>query len=431
MKLRRMLAAIVALGTVVSFLAACGSGGGKKSSASSSSGGVVNLKFLSLAYQPPTVAAVKNIVASFNSSHPKIHVTIQQGSFDTANDQLTTQFQGGTAPDIIHLQSSLITDFEKQGYLADLTSLIDPTVKSGISDDVWKTVSMDGKIYAAPTLLQSYVVFANTAQFAAAGVAVPTGPTLSWEAFQTLAAKLSTGGHYGLGWGLKQPAATVMNLALGFGGTFFAGSADQPTLNVGANELQVPQRMRAMIKAKHLSPVSVTQGGADTLPGFYAGKYSMIVGGDFIAQSIKADAPKTFKWTVLPPLAGSQNAHQAADPQSLSVSRQSKHVKEAAEFVNYYMGAKNLAAVAQGDWLIPTSKQAKAEVLAQTKGANGWKQILPTGDQLVDASFQSAQGYPKWKTQTLLPQLQKYLAGSINDAGLTKALQDGWKDVNK
>jgi len=187
--------------------------------------------------------------------------------------------------------------------------------------------------------------------------------------------------------------------------------------------------MKAMIANKSLSPTSVTQSGADSLPAFYAGQYAMVVGGDFIAQSIKAAAPANFHWTVLPALAGTSSAHQAADPQSLSVARQSKHVKEAAEFVNFYLQPKNLAAVAQGDWLIPTSKAARDEVLTQTNGADGWKQILPTATQLVNAPFQAAQGYPKWKTQALQPALQKYLAGSLDDAGLTSALTKGWDAV--
>jgi len=424
MRIRRWLAGFSVAAALVA-LAGCGSSGNSDSGA----GGVVELKFLSLAYQPPTVAAVKKVVDDFNSSHSNIHVTIEQGSFDTANDQLTTQFQGGTAPDIIHLQASLITGFEQQGYLADLTPYVDPAIKSGITNDVWQTVSLNGKVYAEPTLLQSYVVFANTDQFQAAGVTVPTGDTMSWDQLQSMATSLTRDGHAGLGWGLKSPAATVMNLALGFGGNYFSGDSAKPKLTVGANELQVPQRMKAMIANKSLSATSVTQSGADSLPAFYAGGYAMVVGGDFIAQSIKAAAPANFHWTVLPALAGTSSAHQAADPQSLSVARQSKHVKEAAEFVNFYLQPKNLAAVAQGDWLIPTSKAARDEVLTQTNGADGWKQILPTATQLVNAPFQAAQGYPKWKTQALQPALQKYLAGSLDDAGLTSALTKGWDAV--
>ena len=36
------------------------------------------------------------------------------------------------------------------------------------------------------------------------------------------------------------------------------------------------------------------------------------------------------------------------------------------------MKAENLAAVGQGDWLIPTSKQARDAIQQQTGGKNGW-----------------------------------------------------------
>ena len=90
------------------------------------------------------------------------------------HDQLTTQFAGGTAPDIIHFESAAIGGFAQQGYLADLSPYLSDDVKASVSDDIWATVSTpDGAIIAAPTLLQSYVVFANTDVFDAAGVAVP------------------------------------------------------------------------------------------------------------------------------------------------------------------------------------------------------------------------------------------------------------------
>ena len=69
--------------------------------------------------------------------------------------------------------------------------------------------------------MQSYVVFANVDAFEAAGVEVPTGETLAWDDFEALAAELTTDDGFGLGWGLRSPTATIMNLALGFGGDFF------------------------------------------------------------------------------------------------------------------------------------------------------------------------------------------------------------------
>ena len=180
---------------------------------------------------------------------------------------------------------------------------------------------------------------------------------------------------------------------------------------------------------KSLDPTSLSQAGSDVMTGFLAGKYAMTVGGNYAAQQLKETAPAGFSWSVLPLLKGT-SAHQAANPQTLSVSAGSKHVKEAGEFVAYYMGAKNLASVAQGDWLIPSSATAQKAVLESTGGRDGWTQALAGGAQMVQAPFQSAEYFPQWKDQIATPALQQYFGGKIDSAALAKRLTDGWSQVN-
>jgi ABC-type glycerol-3-phosphate transport system substrate-binding protein len=419
----RKFAAAAALAVAATALSACGS------SDSGDANGTITLKFQSLAFQQPTVAASKKIVADWNAAHPKVQVQYIQGSWDSVHDQLVTQFQGGSAPDIIHDESADIAGFAKQGFLADLTPQISGAVKSSIPDGVWQTVSGDGKIYAGPTLLQSYVVFVNTDLLQQAGVALPSDPTLSWDAFQAMAKRLTKPKQYGLGWGLKQPTASVLSMGLNFDGKFFYTEGDKTTVKVDAAEQEVPRRIHDMIYAdKSIDPTSVSQSGGDVLPGFYAGKYAMTVQGSYAAQQIVADAKPSFHWAVLPILAGT-SAHQAANPQTLSVSAQSKHVTEAAQFVDFFLKADNLAAVAEGDWLIPTSSAAQAAVAAKTGGKDGWTATLATGAQLTEAPFQRVDNYPKWKDQVATPTLQQYFANKIDLATLGTKLTDGWNQV--
>lgn len=419
-----VLAGIVAASVALSGCSTSGS--------SDADGGKVTLTFQSLAYQDTTIAATKSIVESWNKANPDIQVKLQQGSWDNIHDQLVTQFQGGTAPDIIHDESADIMGFANQGYLADLSSYLSEDVKKQVSKDVWGAVTTtDGKIVAAPTLLQSYVVFANTDAFAKAGVEVPTGKALSWDDFQSLSKKLTTDGSFGTGWGLKQPTATVMNLALGFNGGFFSTKDGKTSISVGSDELQVPERINAMAyKDKSLDPVSLTQSGTDVLPSFFGGKDAMYVGGNYVAQQITESAPEGFNWAVLPPLAGSDGAAQAANPQTMSVSAQSKHVEQSAKFIDYFMKAENQAKLAEGDWLIPASAAARDQVKKDTAGKNGWDTILASGEELKAAPFQSATNYPQWKDQYATPAFQKYFAGSIGLDELKKQLTDGWNALN-
>ena len=239
--------------------------------------------------------------------------------------------------------------------------------------------------------MQSYVVFANTDAFEAAGVEVPTGETLAWDDFEALAAEADDGRRLRprLGAALAdrdghEPGPRLRR-------HFFTTEGENVTFEAGDAEMEVPRRIHDMAyEDESLDPVSLTLSGVDTLPGFIGGDYAMYVGGNFIAQQLIETAPEDFNWAVLPPLAGTEGANQAANPQTLSVAAESEHVEEAAAFINYFMDAENLAAVAEGDWLIPSSGAARDAVLEATGGENGWDAILASGDCLVAAPFQSA-----------------------------------------
>jgi multiple sugar transport system substrate-binding protein len=427
MRARRPI--IGALATAV-LLSGCafGSGGAEDAGGDApTEGEPVTLTFQSLEFQDTAVQAVQDIVDTWNQENPDIQVELTQGSWDNVHDQLVTQFQGSTAPDIIQYESAGIGGFAEQGYLADLSPHLSDDLKSSISDDIWGTVtSADGAVVAAPTVLQSYVVFANLDAIEAAGAQLPSGDELAWDDFQQLARDLTAEGRFGLGWGLRQPTATVMNLSVGFGGTYF----DNGSIEVADAELEVPRRIHQMaFDDKSLDPVTLTQSGSDVLPGFFAGDYALYVGGNFIAQQITEGAPDGFRWAVLPPLAGSESSRQAANPQTLSVAAESEHVEEAAQFIEYYMQAENLARVAEGNWLIPSTDAAREQLASDTKDQTGWAEILATGDSLSAAPFQTETKYTQWKDQIATPALQQYFAGSIDDAELARQLEEGFASL--
>lgn len=392
-------------------------------------GGPVTLTFQSLAFQEPSVAATERIVADWNAANPEVQVQLTQGSWDAVHDQLVTQFQGGTAPDVIHDESADITGFARQGYLADLGPHLAQETRAGVSQGVWDAVTVDGQTVGAPTLLQSYVVFANTTMLEQAGVPIPTSPTWTWDELAAAARRATTPTTTGLGWGLRQPTATAMSLGLGFGGTFFTGTGDATAVQIGDAELEVPRRIHEMAYVdRSLDPTSLTQSGSDVITAFLDGRYAMVVAGSFVAQQLAESAPPGFSWTVLPALAGT-SPNQAANPQTLSVPADSPHVEQAADFIEFFMRADNLAAVAQGEWLIPTSGAAREAVAAATDGQNGWAATLAGAEYLTTAPFQGVSDYPQWKDQIATPALQRYLGNQSDLPTLQRELTEGWAQV--
>nr|WP_201470489.1 sugar ABC transporter substrate-binding protein [Microbacterium hydrocarbonoxydans] len=414
----------------VAILALSGCQQGSASNGSNSEDGVVTLQFQSLSDQPATQAAVKSIVDEWNTENEDVQVEIVQAGWDGTFDKLITQFTGGTAPDIIHYEASSIVSFAADGYLADLSDYIDEDLKADISEGIWDSVTQDGEIIAYPSTLQSYMVFANADLLEAAGVEIPSGDTMTWEQLQEIAKATTAGDTYGLGWGLASPTATMMSLSLGFDGGFFEGEGADASIEVGDDELAVPELVHEMAYTdKSIQPTSLTQSGSDVLASFYGGKVAMTVQGSFQATNIANDAPDGFNWVALPPLEGSAGAIQAANPQTYSVNVDSEHVEESADFLNYFMEADNLAAIAYADALIPSSEGARAEVEKLAADNPAWTQVLASGEGLVGPPFLKVEKYTEWKDTIATPAFQQYLADQITSEQLATQLSDGWAEI--
>lgn len=414
----------------VALLALSGCTQGSANNGGEGEDGAVTLQFQSLSDQPATQAAVKKIVDEWNTDNPDVQVEIVQAGWDGAFDKLITQFTGGTAPDIIHFEASSIVSFGTDGYLADLTDLIDEDLKSDISDGIWESVTQDDQIIAYPSTLQSYMAFANADLLEAAGVEIPTGDTMTWDELQEIAKATTTGGTYGLGWGLASPTATIMSLGLGFDGGFFEGSGADATIDIGENELAVPERIHEMAYTdKSIDPTSLTQSGSDVLASFYGGTVAMTVQGSFQATNIANDAPEGFNWVALPPLEGSEGAVQAANPQTYSVNIDSEYVEESADFLNFFMSGDNLAQIAYADALIPSSGAARTAVEELAADQPAWTQVLASGEGLVGPPFLKVEKYTEWKDTIATPAFQQYLADQISSEQLATQLSDGWADI--
>ncbi|MFI6658014.1 ABC transporter substrate-binding protein [Streptomyces sp. NPDC050523] len=407
-------------------LAGCTSGG---SGAGGSAGGRITLRFQSLAWQQESVEANKDLVKEWNANHPDVKVEYIQGSWDSVHDQLLTSFEGGEAPDIIHDASDDLADFAYGGYLADLTGLLPARLKSDIPQRSWKTTTFGDGVYGVPFLQEPRVLVADSARLRKAGVRIPTPERpWSWAEFRQVTKRLSGKGRYGVAWPLKEPVSATLNLSLSAGGELFHRGADgKVTIRFGAADQVVPRTIHAQANTDHsASPTTLGSGGSDTLPGFFAGRYAMVPLGFSYRQQIAQQAPKGFRWQVLPAPAGADGLTQGVSPQTLSIAEDSPHKKEAAEFVGFLLRPKNMVRLARGDWMLPTGIRALADPALHTP-KDGWATGTALAAHLRPAPAQSVRGYPEWKDKVATPAFQEYYSGAIDLAELRGRLE---KDGN-
>lgn len=401
-------------------LAGCSGGGG---------GGRITLRFQSLAWQQESVAATRALVREWNAAHPGIRVEYVQGSWDSVHDQLLTSFEGGEAPDVIHDASDDLADFAYGGYLADLTPLLSARLKSGIPRRSWETTTFGDGVYGVPFLQEPRVLIADTRLLEESGVRIPTPERpWSWEEFRQVSERLSGPGRYGVAWPLKEPVSATLNLSLSAGGRLFHRGPDgRVTVRFEDADQVVPRTVHDQVGTdRSASPSTLGSGGSDTLPGFFAGKYAMVPLGFSYRQQIRRQAPKGFRWQVLPAPAGAGGLTQGVSPQTLSIAEDSPHKKEAAAFLDFLLQPDNMVRLALGDWMLPTGTRALADPALHTT-RYGWATGTALAAHLRGAPAQSVRGYPEWKDKVATPAFQEYYSGAIGLDELRERLE---KDGN-
>ncbi|WP_341358384.1 sugar ABC transporter substrate-binding protein [Georgenia sp. M64] len=418
-------------------LAACGGGTGDQEGADQQTGSAeepITLRFQSLAWQEASIEANQAIVEEWNEQNPDIQVEYVQGDWGSVHDQLLTSFEGGDPPDIIHYEAAAGQVFAEGGYYADLDPLLSDEFKAGIPESIWETVQVEGNgTVGAPFLLEARVPFANATMLEEAGIEIPTAENpWTWDDFQDAAEQLTSEGRYGVAWPLGSPANAMLNLSLGFGGDYVEGDGEDATISVGEPELEVPTRIHSMLyESETIDPDSVGVSTTDALPAFFGEETAMLFGAIWLRQQMVQQAPDDFEWVTLPPLEGSEGSAQSANPQTLSIAAQSENQEAAAQFIEFFLNDENMAELALGDWLVPTSEGALEVLSEETGGEQGWDIAVASMDSLMAAPWQQLAGFEEWRDRAATPAFQRYFAEEITAEELAQQLEEGGADIGR
>ncbi|MET0423440.1 MAG: ABC transporter substrate-binding protein [Actinoplanes sp.] len=118
-------------------------------------------------------AAIDTVVKDFESTHPKIKVTVKSGQDDS---KVTQAIGAGNGPDIgLSYSTDIVGKFCSSGAWVDLTQYIarDKVDLNQLNATTRSYTEFDGKRCAMPFLADAYGMFYNKELFAKAGIAGP------------------------------------------------------------------------------------------------------------------------------------------------------------------------------------------------------------------------------------------------------------------
>ena len=240
-------------------------------------------------------AALDTLIKQFEEDNG---VKVESKVYTDITTQLPTDLAGGTAPDVFYIDSSFYPYLQGEGVLNDISDVVS-------ADDYYETLasafSTDGKLYAAPKDVSTLAIYANTAIFEKAGIALSEVPT-SYEEFIKWApgAQEKIDAAYGKG----QVYLMNLNADLARNWPYMVADDQNPIEKDGTVNTSNPTIVKNLMTAIDLfntGAVATPQqvGAGDEGAGFGTGKFALALTGNWNYQVFKTQY-KDLKFEVLP-----------------------------------------------------------------------------------------------------------------------------------
>jgi multiple sugar transport system substrate-binding protein len=420
-RFRRGVTTAVAAAAALTLITGCSSGAG---SDASSSGGDVTIE-LAQWWEPELPdGALRTLMDTFESENPGIKVKLLSGPYASTKEQLFAGAAAGTMSDVVGLDGAWVSDFAKQGALADLSTLM----KDAKYDDseLASTIKVDGKTQMIPVVNFVYPLFTNDDLLAKAGITTPPSNRTEFEA----AAKAVTAlGDNTSGWVLPLSSEApngiqndVMSWVWSSGGTMLKDGKPDVTNDDVTGAVKY---IKGLNDAGVIAPGSATMKEQDKVEEFTNGRVGMMIDSLSHIDLIRKSNPDLkFSISAIPAedgFTGERGIPYAS--WGVGVSASSKHPAESWKLVQFLMNEKtnselstlanafpgNTKSVPDFSSSDPLFKQA-FDIYSEGKPANEFVG-LPVAEQLM---------------RLFDEQLQAILQGDESvDDGLKKA-QDAW-----
>ena len=420
---RRILKLAGAATAAVTVLAVAGCAAGD-SGTDGGDGGDVTIEFAQWWEPELPDGEFRALIDEFEDANPGVTVKLVSGPYASTKEQLFAGAASGTMPDVVGLDGAWVSDFAKQGVIADLTKLMSD---SGYDDSqLASQIQVDGSTYMIPVVNFVYPMFTNDGILAEAGVSAP--PSTRSE-FADAAKKISALGGDVSGWvlplSLEAPNGVqndVMSWAWASGGSMLKDG--QPDLT-NADVTSATDYIQQLWKDGVIAPGSFTMKEQDKVEEFTNGRVGMMIDSLAHINLIRESNPDlTFSISAIPAedgFTGERGIPYAS--WGIGVAENSEHKDAAFKLVQFLMGT-----------------DVNSELSTMAKAFPGNTESVPTfveDDALFKTAFDIYKaGYPA-NEFTGLPvaeelmrqfgtQFQSALDGQQSMSDALKKTQDEW-----
>lgn len=289
--------------------------------------------------------------------NPGIKVRIENIPYNEYWSKLLTMMAGGSAPDIIFVESTRIASFIVREQLLDLTSFIknDPSINL---DDFYplslKAYTFDNKLYGLPNDIAVLAVFYNKDLFDAASVKYPD-KNWTWKDYLEISLKLTKDINKD---GIPEQYGTLLSpwwLWIWQNGCDFVDNPYNPkkcTINSPAAR-EALKFWRDLVHKYKVAPTPITEESEGRYEMFMSGKIGMVIDGHWMVP--KFNEITTFRWDVVGLPKGKRKANWNVGS-CYSIPKLAKHPEKAWELIKYMAGFEGQKLIVSQGFSTPALK---------------------------------------------------------------------------
>jgi multiple sugar transport system substrate-binding protein len=333
----RLLLAVAATLAAGLVLAGCsGAGGGVKTE-----DGKTVVTFWQQKFEDYQQAWFKKYVDKYNASQDKVKIDYQVIPADTWPQKLKAAQAAGKSPDVATTNYGNIAAGVVNGQFAALDDLMPAKTFSDIKENVASFVTVDGKHYAYPMLVEPSTVLYYRTDLAKAAGLDPASPPKTWDELLVWAQKLTQGDVKGM-----TIASVAADLGWSSWGLQYSACGHLP-INADWSKSEATDpcygKLLDFYKALYqggLMPQQPKVGYADATP-YGQGEVAMMADGSWAVGQLKNDFPDMVGKTAVAPfpsMDGSTTKTTATlGGWTLTVDAKSKAKQQAGDFINYLL----------------------------------------------------------------------------------------------
>jgi len=329
------LVGVAAAATTLLAMAGCSS----SNSSGTSADGDVTIEFAQWWEPELGDGQFRGLMDQFEKENPGIKVDLVSGPYASTKEQLFAGAASGTMPDVVGLDGAWVSDFAKQGVIADLSKLM---TDSGYDESqLASQIKVDGSTYMIPVVNFVYPMFTNDALLSQAGVSAP--PSTRTE-FADAAKKIKALGTDASGWvlplSLEAPNGVqndVMSWVWASGGSMLKdGQPDLTNKDVASATDYIQQLWNDGV----IAPGSFTMKEQDKVEEFTNGRVGMMIDSLAHINLIRESNPDLkFSISAIPAedgFTGERGIPYAS--WGIGVAENSEHKDAAFKLVQFLMG---------------------------------------------------------------------------------------------